>query len=172
MNTKVDELCEQGISVGWSKAAGGNGEKLSTSYPAFFVVTFLEQLIFRPEWSYSPQFHNVPSKVRDYTYPLCLCSIWKWGILNNVLKRSNIWQLCNNLLPPALQPRLLPLLVPSSKLGFHSLFSPGRRVELKNKYKRNPGVILLFGETVASTFERLLRLEVEQCRIGRCKRFI
>lgn len=54
MNTKVDELCEQGISVGWSKAAGGNGEKLNTSYPAFllfalFFVTFLEQLIFRPE---------------------------------------------------------------------------------------------------------------------------
>lgn len=71
MYTKVDELCEQGINVGWSKAAGGNGEKLSTSYPAFFLlfalffVTFPEQLIFRPEWSYSPQFHNAPSKVRD-----------------------------------------------------------------------------------------------------------
>lgn len=35
MNAKVDELCEEGIRVGWSKAAGGNGEKLSTSYPAF-----------------------------------------------------------------------------------------------------------------------------------------
>lgn len=38
MNAKVDELCEEGIRVGWSKAAGGNGGKLSTSYPAFFVV--------------------------------------------------------------------------------------------------------------------------------------